>query len=153
MSHSFELCNLFTAESKAQRCFLACWKAPAAASMCGWTVCLHRTRETGLESSSPFQLIGRGLALKFIGICVINCRHCILFLLCVAGNNSPPHQIWSLFWSKDVERQHGSWGDWPALWDGGILLGNIPLLEISRQQASLSAGVKRGPLTRDLLIW
>lgn len=62
----------------------------AAASVCGWTVCLRWTSETGRERSAPFQLIGRGMALKIIDSCVIYClQYCFFGPLCVTVNNIP----------------------------------------------------------------
>lgn len=115
-------------------------KPCAAASACGRTVCLRWTLETGLESSAPFQLIGRRMALKIIDSRVIYCLHCVFEPLCVTLNNPPAPSMARIL---PVE-QHGSSGDRGALRGIGVF-GRIPLLEISRRLASLSSAVRRRP--------
>lgn len=76
----------------------------------------------------PFHLIGRGMALKIIGSCVVYSLHCVFGPLCVTVNNPPAPTMEHIL---PVE-QHGSSGDRDALRGIGVFA-SIPLLEISRR--------------------
>lgn len=121
----------------------------AAASVCGRTVCLRWTSETDPEISAPFQLIGRGTALKIIDSCVIYCLHCVFGLLCVTLNNPPARGTAHILPACLPVEQHGPLRD--ARRGFGVFCRN-PLLEISHRLASFSTAVKRRPLMTDLLI-